>query len=514
MSKHGIIIIHGVGQHEKRDVLTGFAKGFVETMEQRAPSVEELSFQADLNLEQEKNYVEVSWTNGVEEEVFQIREAYWQHSFQPHSAWRVWRWLWRLVTTLLGLHATPGLESAVLVLGLVTDVGAVFFALVLLGWILRWLEGLFSLPAWLLERASEDVNQIGQKLLNITFAGFPIMAKVLFWLFVAFSAIAIVWLSIEVRRMWRIRGLAGLKKPSAWLAGVRVAGIAIWMGILLVLSMILRWFPLPFPGKDALAGFLGGFSAWVQQDAFGDAEVFASDSLRAASMRRQLERQIEYFQDGKEFDQIHIVGHSLGGIISFEVLSRTLQDKQDKKKIRTFFSVGSPIKKFLYLTVGPQPAERVAALLVTRLGKFGRRRALTFWGDPLARLLEEKGRYSHRHRFTERIEGFEEGFTWHNIIANWDIAPDELQKDFEDNPNPGDTIWAWGKVKDVPVNSTRRLGAHSAYWDRDSETMRYIVEEIAPNIIGHELHDEIFEDTDRKPRRKAEEISLKQALSR
>jgi hypothetical protein len=499
MKKHGIIIIHGVGRHEKLGVLTGFAKGFIETAERRAP-VEEFTFQANLDAEQKENYAEVSWKKG--QEVFQIREAYWQHSFQPHSSWRILRWVWRLVTVLLGLHTKAHFQSAVLVLGLVTDVGAVLFALVLLGWILRWLEGLFSLPAWLVARVSEDVHQIGKWLLEVTFAGFPTWAQLLIGLFVVFSAITIVWLIVKVLGMWRVRGLAQLKTPSAWLAGVRAAGIAIWMGILLLLSKLVRGFPVPFPGKDALADFLGGFSRWVEQDAFGDTEVFASDSLRAASMRRQLEQQIEAFQREK-VHEIHIVGHSLGGIISFEVLSRTLQTKWKKRKIRTFFSAGSPIKKFLYLTTEPQPAERVAALLDSGLNKFGRCRALTLWGEPLAKLLEEKGGYSHSHRFMGKIEGFGKGFRWRNIIGKWDLAPDELEKGFEYEPDKK----PWGEAVDVPVKSTRRLGAHSAYWDTDSETMRYILEEIAPKIFpDQEIHKKIDD-------RKKEGISLSEAWS-
>ena len=48
-----------------------------------------------------------------------------------------------------------------------------------------------------------------------------------------------------------------------------------------------------------------------------------------------------------------------------------------------------------------------------------------------------------------------------------------------------------GKVVDVPVKSTRKLGAHSGYWDTDCGTMRYILEQIEPDIFGEELHIQI-----------------------
>jgi hypothetical protein len=43
-------------------------------------------------------------------------------------------------------------------------------------------------------------------------------------------------------------------------------------------------------------------------------------------------------------------------------------------------------------------------------------------------------------------------------------------------------------VEDVPVLSARRLGAHFAYWDKGCESMRYILEEIEPDLFGGQVH--------------------------
>jgi hypothetical protein len=488
VTRHGIIIVHGVGQHERLDVLTGFSTGVVQTIEHRVQtgaiptvSLEDLSFQATLDAEHEDNYVEVAWNRDQEEQAFQITEAYWQRSVQPHHPLRILRWLWRVVTVALGLHGSPPLQALVVAFGAITNAGMALLGLVLLSSILRWLEGRFSLLASVLDRWPESVKAMGQRLLNVTFAGLPTAAQWLIALFVAFFAVAVAWLFLEGRRIWRIRGLGNLKSVFAWVAGVRVAGAAITMGLLLFLGRLVRGFPLQFPGKGALAGFLAGFNAWVQQDAFGDFEVFASDSLIASSMRGQVERQIAHFQDDDTVDQIHIVGHSLGGIICFEVLSRTLQ-KWDK--ITTFFSVGSPIKKFLYLTIGQDPPKR------------------------LPQTVRERGWYPHEHRFVGQITG-PAGFTWHNIGANWDIFPDKLEKGFEYAPEEK----PWGSVTDVPVDSTSVRNAHSAYWDTNCEAMRYILEQIDRETFGWAMHEEILEGTERKPSRKTEQITPREGLS-
>ena len=499
--KHGIIIIHGVGRHEELDVLTSFSTGLIETMQARAnkpgvaiASPQELTCRADLDVERGDNYVEVSWRN--DEAVFRIREAYWQKAFQPQPPLQVWRWLWQTITSLMAWKNKVWLR-ALGAFALLLHTGQLLLGLIILRSLLRWLGRLFSLPPAWVEQAPGRLRSAVEFLFP---AQYPIWVRLLAALPVAFLALALVVLVLSIRAIWQERAMpAGWTRRVPWPVGIVAVGVASWVFLVLRLETLLRGFPLGFPRRDAIAGLLGAISRYFQQDAVGDAGVFVSDLLRAASIRRKLEGQVQCFCE-EGFENIHIVGHSLGSIVSFEVLARTLPQKH-RKSIKTFLSVGSPLKKFMFLLDDPQAVEdlrpRFAELLKSRglsplAGSLGK-----LWDSLTTGLI---GRTERRpgHRF----EGLQiKDIAWHNIVADWDLAPDTLE-DKEDID--------LGTVVDVPVRSARKLGAHSGYWDSDCETMRYILEEIDPGIFGQELHVEIHGEAEigrgvareRKPSRK------------
>jgi hypothetical protein len=479
---HGIIIIHGVGRHKKLDVLTSFATGLLETMRVMAPrpevaiqSLKEISCRADLDVGSRDNYVDVSLRD--DEVVFRVREAYWQRAFQPQPAMHMWRWLWQTITRLMAWENKRRLR----LLGagsLVLQVGQVLLGLIVLRSLFRWLGQLLPLPSAWVQAAPTWLRAVAQFLFP---AQYPLWARLLAALPVVFLALAVVVLLVSLRAMWTERAMpAGWTRRIPWPVGIVAVGVAGWMYLVLQLEALLRSFPLGFPGRNAIAGVLGVINTLLQQDAVGDAGIFASDELRAASVRQTLEQQVARFCD-EGYESIHVVGHSLGGIISFEVLARTLSP-QIRERITNFFSVGSPLKKFIFLLDEPQAAGDVRR----KLDEWKKIPSLSWLAGVTARVLDMLvggmlGGAARRpiHRF----EGLKiTDITWHNIVADWDLAPDTLE-DKEDVD--------LGKVVDVPVKSTRKLGAHSGYWDTGCETMRYILEQIEPDVFGQELHVQI-----------------------
>jgi hypothetical protein len=482
--KHGIVIIHGVGRHQELEVLTDFAAGLLETMEAQACKVCEgkdaqspsaLDCRADLDMRHGDNYVEISWPDGSA--LFRIQEAYWQKAYRPQPPLRVWRWLWQTIAGLMGWANKWRLRF--LGVGvLLLHIGQAFLGLMALRTILGWLGRIFTLPPAFIGLAPAWLRRAAEFLFP---AQYPLWARLLAGLPVAFLALAVAVLAVSIREMWQKEPKPpGWTRRIPWPVGIVLVGVASWVYVILQLEALVRRFPLGFPGRDALANLLGRISEFFQQDAVGDAGVYAFDVLRAASVRRELEHQVHRLCDAG-YEDIHIVGHSLGSIVTFEVLARTLPEEY-RKSVKTFFSVGSPLQKFLFLLDEPQAVDEVRRRIgadrstneVSRLGgALGK-----LWDALASRLLGPRGpRPAHRLKAL-RIK--DKGIAWHNIVADWDLFPDMLAEA------------GLGKVTDVPVISTRKLGAHSGYWDADCETMQYILEQIEPDVFGTDLHDEIL----------------------
>jgi pimeloyl-ACP methyl ester carboxylesterase len=525
MTKHGIVIIHGVGRHEPLQVLGGFATGLVDTMYDllsriSVPTVSgrEFVLLAHVDESHKDKYVEVSWMDG--QHLFRIKEAYWQRAIEPHSLVRVWRWLWNTVTRLMSLDESRLGQLALLVVGGLLCTGQALTLLIALGFARRAVAVLLSPLAGLIAMFPERAKEVAQAVLNIQFAGVPVLnatfaalpdwAQLWVVLQVVIAAIAFVDVLRTVRSMWLERQAPwGWRQYVSWYVGGTFLALAGWVALAMGLNKTLQRLP-GFPGRLAISRFLEAFGEWLQQDAVGDAEIFASDDKQAERMRRQLEEQIEYFHE-LQFDEIHVIGHSLGGIISFEVLSRTLPTPH-KRRIKTYFTVGSPLKTFLDILledpvtrrlrdalprlVDNRAAQRVLGRLGDnptvrrRLGKIagpGQATALSpptkgSW-DQLKRNLQEsrdqRAECPNGPRFCNKIDKaeFAGGFSWRNIVADWDLAPDLLQ---------GEDL---GEVTDIPVTSTRKLGAHSGYWDTGCESLRYILEQIQPDVFGTHLHE-------------------------
>jgi hypothetical protein len=525
MTKHGIVIIHGVGRHEPLQVLGGFATGLVDTMYDllsrlSVPTVSgrEFVLRAHVDESHKDKYVEVSWKDG--QHVFRIKEAYWQRAIEPHSLVRVWRWLWNTVTRLMRVEHNQLRQLILLLLGGLLSAGQALTLLIALGFVRRAVAMLLSPLAPLIAMLPPRVKEVAQAVLNVQFAGLPVLnatfaalpswAQLLVALQVVIAAIAFVDLLRTVRCMWLERQAPwGWRQHVSWYVGGTFLALAGWVGLALGLNKVLHRLP-GFRGRLAISRFLEAFGEWLQQDAIGDAEIFASDEDQAERMRGQLEEQIEYFNE-QQFDEVHVIGHSLGGIISFEVLSRTLSPPH-KRTIKTYFTVGSPLKTFLDILledpvtrrlrdvlpriVDNRAAQRVLGRLsdsprvARRLGRIaGPEQSIPLspptkgsWDEIRKELQESRDKRAecpYGPRFCDKIDKakFASGFCWRNIVADWDLAPDLLQ---------GEDL---GEVTDIPVRSTRKLGAHSGYWDTGCESLRYILEQIQPDLFGSHLHE-------------------------
>ena len=156
----------------------------------------------------------------------------------------------------------------------------------------------------------------------------------------------------------------------------------------------------------------------------GDVQVYATDWVYSTEIRQRFEAEVaELVNREDDVTDIHVIGHSLGSLIAYESLSRTLPEELTGK-IKTFVSVGSPLDK-IDLFVGG----------------------------------------AHRFRFESALGN---GITWVNIYSATDLISDHLEK-YGDRPR---NI----RVGNKPIYLF--LKEHSAYW-QNPDVMQEIVSKIS-----------------------------------
>jgi len=370
-------------------------------------------------------------------------------------------------------------------------------------------------------------------------------------------AAAVRQMTLERRVPW------GWRRKAPWYVGSAFLSLGIWVGIAVFLHQLLISVQIGFPGRKLILDCLGGLVKWLRQDALADGMVYASSKPKPRETQKAMQDAVKAKVAGfpKTFESIHIVAHSLGSIVTFEVLSSlvsgvALQPKH-KKRIRTFFTAGCPLIKFLdvladdpltgrvrnfalarvitlsrflvYRDAGPErstgtrilnrlvsagrltekrlerviQSPRVAQLAGTRMLEESFQRGE--WTEVLPEVLPDledlqkrRGRQPYPKRFDGMLpsKGLPKDFKWCNFVADRDLAPDRLEK--KPHFPPPDSVPGKekqklenypGEVEDVHVKSTRGLGAHFAYWDKNCETLRYILEQIDPAVFGQRFHD-------------------------
>lgn len=113
---------------------------------------------------------------------------------------------------------------------------------------------------------------------------------------------------------------------------------------------VLQWWPFLRGPLNSLTRHLQKAGSTFLVGSVGDVATYTMDLVYANEIRQVLEREIDWMaRQEQEVDDIHLLGHSLGSLIAYEVLAQTYRREVDqgalKTRIRTFFSVGSPLDK-------------------------------------------------------------------------------------------------------------------------------------------------------------------------
>ncbi len=104
---------------------------------------------------------------------------------------------------------------------------------------------------------------------------------------------------------------------------------------LLIASRVLA--PIGRALDSGLRIWLGGI--------MGDVVSYAMDPSKAARIRSTIERELRHFHDRDEIDRIHLVAHSQGTAISFELLYRHVEPRL-RGKLATFLTLGSVLSYY------------------------------------------------------------------------------------------------------------------------------------------------------------------------
>lgn len=128
---------------------------------------------------------------------------------------------------------------------------------------------------------------------------------------------------------------------------VMILGAAL-LALLFVVPLALQYIPVSRPAVNAIIARIQQWAIGFLVRSVGDVAVYSKDFTYASTIRRPLEDLIHDMANDQNIEHIHIIGHSLGAVIGFEVLSRTYETRgwgELPSKVSSFFSVGSPLEK-------------------------------------------------------------------------------------------------------------------------------------------------------------------------
>jgi len=314
--RHGVIIVHGAGQHKPFQALMGFATGFVETMydlvqaSEAEGSPQDLDFWVELDPEGDEskdNYIEVNYhPPGKESHVFRIKEVHWAEVFKPHSWLRMFLWLLRSLWPKV--WSTPWVDGVdrvlMLFMLLVVIIPVIPGILVSLAWLLaplaRLIESIQWAQPWVqgflqwLARAGRLVPWLPPMTLEPIWQWLPVL------LFVVVVGSRAWRYFVGRRKRQRYERKEELEPTSLRDRIDQAFTRAVLLLMLPVTFLVLfgAWVvgSLPnFPGKGVLQGGLGRIARFLVVESVGDIEVYMSDTMLAAQIRQVLEETITYF---------------------------------------------------------------------------------------------------------------------------------------------------------------------------------------------------------------------------
>lgn len=355
-SRHGLLIIHGIGEQKRGDTLHAFLNDFYNYIHAKVSwrrgreGQRHIALTTDL-IGQKARIVFRDAQSGVADE-FIVREVWWAKAFPPLDFWRVVQWLVREVARIVSLIVRRDA---------------------------RWRQAWTYLALW-------------------------------------------------------------------WL----IPGVLLTFLLIFLIPAVLQWLPVLRGFFNVLSQRLRKMGATFLVGGVGDLVTYSLDLLYASEIRHALEREIDWMKD--HVDDMHVVGHSLGSLVGYEVLSRTYRRKIEsgdlQGKVRSLITVGSPLDK-VHWFVKPE----------------------------------------HYYRFTRDLPG---SIQWVNIYTAYDLVADRLSR-FSGRPTN-----VLVTNKEIPFFALAQ--DHVAYW-QNYQVMEWILRYSATTTV---LKDP--EEVPKGLRRKAREI--------
>ncbi len=305
---HDIMAVHGVGEQRRGDTLVRFAEQFYK-------GVRLLVHEAGGNpneVELYGRYHENSMAVRYQDEVFQLWEISWERSFQAPGASAVLDWL--------GLWSSQFLNRA--------------------WWQLRERETQVRA-----RRPWPRVLWLLALLLDLTLI-VPLVAAIV-WMWAAGTQVRYQKShdeNIDPKILARHRFATGLNLTLA-------TPLIVGLHTLARLARLGAGLPL-----------IGGLANWVGQavenivvGSLGDILLYVFDPVQSAFIRGDLEQAVANAialakQEGRE-PLIHIIGHSMGSVIAYEAVSRSLADEQ-RQHVKTLCTMGTVLDMVRYILGG------------------------------------------------------------------------------------------------------------------------------------------------------------------
>lgn len=337
-ARHGVLVVHGIGDPRPGDILHGFFNGLynyvhAKVVSQRGYAAQAgVSMHTDLAGQRARVVVGDPETGEVDDLI--IREVWWAKAFRPLDFWRVLQWLTRQTLRV----------------------------------------------ARLVVRGDARWRQL--------------------WTYL------ILW--------WLV--------PLALLVPL----------LLMVAPALLQWFPVLRGPLNSLSQRLQKLGSTFLVGSVGDIATYTLDILYASEIRQVLEREVEWMEPF--VDDIHVVSHSLGSLIAYEVLSRTMRTAVEEGslqgRLRTLITAGSPLDKVSWF-LKPE----------------------------------------HRYRFARDLPP---GIRWVNLYTAYDLVADKLAR-YGSRPTNALLV-----NKEIPFLAIAQ--DHVTYW-QNYEAMEHVLRCVASSAV-------------------------------
>lgn len=489
--KTAILVIHGIGQQDPYETLDQFARGLVDHFRdpqgpaERQPAVEPL-----LIIHEGWNEVAVRLTlrggaTRLGYRTIDLYEFYWAPYTEGKISYlQTLNWLRRTVLTplryLASAHALfdrpdrrgkPGaafLREVLRILFLFLPVAGLTY---LLGYLVAKADRIWPTLSGLagIWRTHDFWHQCGL----VVLAGLGILVG---------TMIRAMWNLRAEKRLSRRERVRSLSEEAirrwmryAWItlalstAASALLAVWLWSELLLYWDRIVRWHSvlalvvviLGQGLRKILVGYVGDIAVYVNADAKA-----ASYEARSRILKEAREAVLRLLRSPEGYERIVLAGHSLGSVISYDLLNRLLDevrapygigpqgklagrlDAKELEKVRGLVTFGSPLDKIYYFFRTEVPAQQaIRAQILSFMHGFRRASSGRAYGD------FQFPRY--------RIPDPSPEFKWINVWAAADPVSGHL--DFYEVAGPGDRNPP-GNQFQQPYSWSRWGLAHMMYW--------------------------------------------------